>query len=57
MQDLTTLTPKTLTWTLKTGASILTLNNVYLTKLDLPLTVDDVAYEKYAFTALSATLT
>jgi len=57
MQDLTTFTPKTLAWTLKTGASTLTLNSVYLTKLDLPLTVDDVAYEKYGFTALSSTLT
>ena len=57
MQDLASLTPKTLVWTLKSGASTLTLSNCYLTKLDLPLTVDDVAYEKYAFTALSATLT
>ncbi|MFN3621257.1 MAG: phage tail tube protein, partial [Nitrososphaerales archaeon] len=57
MQDLHSITPKTLEWTLKSGVSTLTLNSVYLTKLDLPFTIDDITYEKYAFTATSATLT
>ncbi|MEM3891733.1 MAG: phage tail tube protein [Nitrososphaerales archaeon] len=57
MQDLHSITPKTLTWTLKSGVSTLTLFGVYLTKLDLPFTLDDVIYEKYAFTATSASVT
>ncbi len=55
--DLLALTERTLVWTLKTGVSTLTLNNVSLNKLDsLTMKPEDVLFEKFSFTARAASL-
>lgn len=55
--DLVALTERTLTWVLKTAVSTLTLSNVSLNKLDsLAMKPEDVIFEKFSFTARSASL-
>lgn len=55
--DLVALTERTLSWVLKSATSTLTLSNVSLKKLDsLAMKPEDVIFEKYSFTARSASL-
>jgi hypothetical protein len=58
--DLKAGTARTLAWVLKSATSTLTLSNVNLTQLSdrgLDVEADDHAIEKFAFTALSITVT